>query len=96
MASASELLQLINIPLVLHGGSGNKDSEVAETIRYDVGNINISSDMKNAFFVALEHELKQGVQETNSLFIKSMQAASDVVAAKIALFSSEGKASLYP
>ena len=49
MASASELLQLINIPLVLHGGSGNKDREVAETIRYDVGKINISSDMKNAF-----------------------------------------------
>jgi len=49
MASASELLQLINIPLVLHGGSGNKDSEVAESIRYGVGEIKISSDMKNAF-----------------------------------------------
>lgn len=49
MASVSELLQLINIPLVLHGGSGNKDSEVAKSIRYDVGKIKISSDMKKAF-----------------------------------------------
>ena len=50
-------LLLINIPRVLHGGSGNKDSEVAESIRYGVGKINISSDMKKAFFVALEQEL---------------------------------------
>ena len=95
MASASELLQLINIPLVLHIGSGNKDSEVAETIRYGVGKINIYSDMKKAFFVALEQELKQDVQEPNSLLSKPMQAASEVVAAKIALFCSVGKASLY-
>jgi len=91
MASSSELLQLINIPLVLHGGSGNKDSEVAESIRYGVGKINISSDMKKAFFVALEQELKQGVQEPNSLFIKPMQAACEVATAEIARFSSVGK-----
>jgi fructose-bisphosphate aldolase class II len=89
MASASELLQLITIPQVLHGGSGNNDSDVAESIRYDVGKINISSDMKNAFFVALE----QDVQEPNSLLSKPMQAAIEVVAAKIALFFSVGKAS---
>lgn len=43
----------------------------------------------------LEQEFKQDVQEPNSLLSKPMQAASEVVAAKIALFSSEGKASLY-
>nr|WP_242634062.1 class II fructose-bisphosphate aldolase [Pantoea allii] len=86
---------LINIPLVLHGGAGNKDSEVAESILYGVGKINISSDMKKAFFVALEQELKQGGHEPNALFVKPMQAASEVVAAKMALFSSVGKAALY-
>ncbi|WP_210505123.1 class II fructose-bisphosphate aldolase, partial [Pantoea ananatis] len=45
--------QRLTIPLVLHGGSGNKDSEVAESIKYGVGKINISSDMKKAFYVAL-------------------------------------------
>ncbi len=29
--------QRLTIPLVLHGGSGNKDSEVAESIKYGVG-----------------------------------------------------------
>ncbi|WP_185870132.1 class II fructose-bisphosphate aldolase, partial [Erwinia amylovora] len=46
--------QRLTIPLVLHGGSGNKDSEVAESIKYGVGKINISSDMKKAFYVALQ------------------------------------------
>jgi len=68
---------------------------VAESIHYGVGKINISSDMKKAFFVALEQELKQGGHEPDSLFVKPMQAAGKVVAAKMALFSSVGKAALY-
>lgn len=90
-----QIRKVVDIPLVLHGGSGNKDSEVAESIRYGVGKINISSDMKKAFFVALEQELKQGGHEPNALFVKPMQAAGEVVAAKMALFSSVGKAALY-
>lgn len=95
MASASELPQLINIPLVMHGGSGNKDIKITESIRYGVGKIIISGDMKKVFFVALEQELKLGGHEPNSLFVKPMQAASEVIAAKMALFSSVGKAALY-
>jgi len=51
--------------------------------------------MKKAFCVVLEQELKLGGHEPDSLFVKPMQAASEVVAAKMALFSSVGKAGLY-
>lgn len=87
--------QRLTIPLVLHGGSGNKDEEVAESIQHGVGKINISSDMKKAFFVALEKELKSGSHEPNSLFIRPMEAAKAVVVRKMHLFSSIGKAALY-
>lgn len=87
--------QRLNIPLVLHGGSGNKDAEVAESIQHGVGKINISSDMKKAFFVALEEELKTGSHEPNALFIKPMEAAKAIVVQKMNLFSSVGKAELY-
>jgi fructose-bisphosphate aldolase class II len=90
-----EIHHRLNIPLVLHGGSGNKDSEVAESIKYGVGKINISSDMKKAFFVALENELKGSSHEPNSLYIKPMEAARKVVEHKMHLFSSVGKAPLY-
>jgi fructose-bisphosphate aldolase class II len=90
-----EIHQRINIPLVLHGGSGNKDSEVAESIQYGVGKINISSDMKKAFFVALEKELKSSSHEPNALYLKPMASARAVVEHKMRLFSSVGKAELY-
>lgn len=90
-----EIHQRLNIPLVLHGGSGNKDSEVAESIQYGVGKVNISSDMKKAFFVALEDELKSNSHEPNALYIKPMASARAVVEHKMRLFSSVGKAELY-
>lgn len=87
--------QRLSIPLVLHGGSGNKDAEVAESIQHGVGKINISSDMKKAFYVALEEELKSGSHEPNALYLKPMDAAKEIVIHKMDLFSSIGKAALY-
>ncbi|EIN8655432.1 ketose-bisphosphate aldolase [Citrobacter freundii] len=87
--------QRLSIPLVLHGGSGNKDAEVAESIQHGVSKINISSDMKKAFYVALEEELKSGSHEPNALYLKPMDAAKEIVIQKMDLFSSIGKAALY-
>ena len=44
-----QIRKVVNITLVLHGGSGNKDSEVAKLIRYGVSKIYNSSDMKKLF-----------------------------------------------
>lgn len=87
--------QRLTIPLVLHGGSGNKDSEVAESIKYGVGKINISSDMKKAFYVALQEELQSNGHEPSALYVRPMAAAKAVVEHKMRLFSSAGKAGLY-
>ncbi|UMB75896.1 ketose-bisphosphate aldolase [Dickeya fangzhongdai] len=87
--------QRLSIPLVLHGGSGNKDAEVAESVQHGVSKINISSDMKKAFYIALEEELKSGSHEPNALYLKPMDAAKEIVIQKMDLFSSIGKAALY-
>ena len=87
--------QRLTIPLVLHGGSGNKDSEVAESSKYGVGKINISSDMKKAFYVALQEELQSNGHEPSALYVRPMAAAKAVVEHKMRLFSSAGKAGLY-
>lgn len=87
--------QRLTIPLVLHGGSGNEDSEVAESIKYGVGKINISSDMKKAFYVALQEELQSNGHEPSALYVRPMAAAKAVVEHKMRLFSSAGKAGLY-
>ncbi|MGO2341693.1 ketose-bisphosphate aldolase [Vibrio litoralis] len=91
-----EIHGLTDIPLVLHGGSGNKDEEVAESITLGVGKVNISSDMKKAFFLELEAVLKTSdSHEPNSLFISPAEKASIVVENKMRLFQSIGKAKLY-
>lgn len=41
--------------------------------------------------MVLEQELKLGAHEPDTLFVGTMQTASEVVAAKMALFSSLGK-----
>lgn len=48
-----EINQLVDIPLVLHGGSANPDSEVSESVQLGVCKVNISSDMKFSYFKRL-------------------------------------------
>src|SRR5699024_1796515 len=41
---------LVDIPLVLHGGSSNPDEDIRSSVQHGVSKINLSSDMKGAFF----------------------------------------------
>ena len=43
----------VNIPLVLHGGSSNPDEEITQAVALGICKINISSDVKTAFFTCL-------------------------------------------
>lgn len=87
----------IDIPLVLHGGSDNKDEEIRKTYQHGVAKINLSTDMKTAFFNQLRKTLveKPDDYEPNVLMPSARQAAQDVVEYKMDLFNSTGKASLY-
>ena len=40
----------VDVPLVLHGGSSNPDKEIAESVKIGISKINISSDIKFAFY----------------------------------------------
>ena len=41
---------MVDIPLVLHGGSANPDDEIAAAVKLGINKINISSDIKDAFY----------------------------------------------
>ena len=43
------LKDTLDIPLVLHGGSSNKDEEIAKAVKIGISKINISSHIKVAF-----------------------------------------------
>ena len=45
-----EIASRVDIPLVLHGGSANPDDEIAAAVTLGINKINISSDIKDAFY----------------------------------------------
>lgn len=88
---------LVDIPLVLHGGSSNPDEDIRSSVQHGVSKINLSSDMKGAFFKQLRKTLEEKPNdfEPDVLFPEANEAAKYVLREKMDLFGSSNKASLY-
>ena len=87
----------LDIPLVLHGGSDNPDEDLRNSTKYGIAKINLSSDMKRAFFNQLRTTLAEKPDdfEPDILFPEANKAAKEVLRNKMDLFGSSNKASLY-
>lgn len=87
---------VVSIPLVLHGGSGNPDQEIAQSVKLGMNKINISSDIKVAYHEKMREVLQdQGLREPLTIQPPSVAAMKGTAAFKIDLFDAAGKASLY-
>jgi len=92
----SEIKEKVDIPLVLHGGSGNKDEEISEAVRRGINKINISSDIKDAFYQELRNTLKDSkIREPFELYPKSVEAMKVVIEHKVRLFNDDDKVKYY-
>ena len=84
------------VHLVLHGGSNNPDNEIAEAARSGIAKINISSDIKAAYYKKMREVLAdEGLREPNAIEPPCIEAMQAVAAQKIDLFGCDGKAALY-
>ena len=91
-----EIASRVSIPLVLHGGSSNADSEIAEAVKLGINKINISSDIKDAFYQKCREVLRDPlIREPNSIYPPCIAAMKEVAHYKIDLFNAAGKAVLY-
>jgi fructose-bisphosphate aldolase class II len=91
-----EIKKSVDVPLVLHGGSSNPESEIAEGVEAGLNKINISSDIKIAYYDKLrEVLLDTKLREPNVIEPPAMQAMIDTAIEKIRLFCSDGKADLF-
>lgn len=92
-----EITKVVGIPLVLHGGSGNPDSEIAEAVRLGIQKVNISSDYKSAFFTKAREILSQEGSgwDPNNLFPECIEAGKAVIKQKMELFNCVGAAKYY-
>lgn len=92
----SEIKSKVSVPLVLHGGSGNKDSEIAEAVKRGINKINISSDIKDALYQRLRITLQDPkIREPFELYPDSVKAMNEVVVHKVKLFNDDDKAKYY-
>ncbi len=91
-----EITSKVDIPLVLHGGSGNSDEEIATAVKLGINKINISSDIKDPFYQQCREVLKNPVlREPLQIYPSCIEAMQKVARHKIDLFGATGKASLY-
>ena len=93
----SEINAKVDIPLVLHGGSANPDAEIAESVQRGINKINISSDIKDAFYQRLRKTLFDDpkVREPFELYLDAIDAMKEVIDHKIDLFDTAQKAGFY-
>ena len=86
-----EIEKLVEIPLVLHGGSSNPDEEISQSVKLGINKINISSDIKIVFANKLKEILAASdseIREPNVMFPECMKETKKVAIDKIKLFNS--------
>jgi fructose-bisphosphate aldolase class II len=59
----AEIKAAVKIPLVLHGASGNSDSDIQAAIKAGINQVHVSTEIRVAFRKALEEELKDKPDE---------------------------------
>lgn len=95
-----ELLKKINekvdIPLVLHGGSGNKDDEIKEAVANGICKVNISTDIKTVFFKEVKTILNnQDLYEPTQIYPHANKKVEEVIIHKFKLLSTVDQANKY-
>ena len=92
-----DITDQVSVPLVLHGGSSNKDEEIAEAVKNGICKINISSDIKVEFYEQPRKTLNEntGYREPLEIYPAAMEACGKVCADKIRLFNSQDKVKCY-
>jgi len=83
-----KIAEKVNIPLVLHGGSGTPDDMVAEAVENGIAKVNVCTEFVAAFGKQYTITQNQDGFKYNipGLFGPSKQAGKDVVKAKMKLF----------
>lgn len=92
-----DITKTVKVPLVLHGGSSNKDEEIVAAVKQGICKINISSDIKVAFYTTCREVLNTNpdYREPLQIYPACMEACGKVVEAKIRLFHSDDKVRCY-
>ena len=84
-----EIKEVVKVPLVLHGASGNTDDEIREAIKAGISMIHINTELRVAYRAGLEKGLSENPSEISPYkYLKdSVKEMQVVVEKKLVLFS---------
>ena len=92
----AEIRKAVSVPLVLHGGSNNPDDEIEQACLTGVSKLNISSDIKSAFYKKCRQVLEdESLLEPNVIYPPCIEEMKKVMRQKMDLFHTTGKAAVY-
>lgn len=87
-----EIKEAVDVPLVLHGGSGIPEDMIRKSIDIGIAKINVGTELKYKWGATIKQGLEQGVKEPILLEQEAKSAVKEVARAKLRLFGSSGKA----
>ncbi|MGV8882622.1 MAG: ketose-bisphosphate aldolase [Rhodoglobus sp.] len=91
-----QIRDAVPVPLVLHGGSGAVDAEVSQAVTRGVSKLNISADMKLAYFARLREILEDPKhREPHDIYPPCLDAVRDVVIHKVEVCGGRDTAQFY-
>lgn len=87
-----ELAAAVDIPLVLHGGSGTPDEMLQYAIECGISKINVGTELKYMWSRSMKEMLDQGEKEPRVISHYARQKVKKVAKEKLRLFGASGKA----
>lgn len=86
----------VSVPLVLHGGSGIPDEQVARCISLGMAKMNVATELRNAFSLSIQQSLTQDPTELDprKYMGPAKEAVKQLAMKKIRLCGAEGKAAI--
>lgn len=89
----AQIAKLVDVPLVLHGGSAVPDEDVRHCVSLGMAKVNVSTELKNAYSEAIrQHFLDEPKSlDPRAYLQKAKEAAIEMAKSKIRMVGSEGK-----
>ena len=94
----SEISDAVNMPIVLHGGTGIPEDQIKKAIELGVSKINVNTECQLAFAKATREYIEAGKDkegkgfDPRKLLAPGTNAIKEVVYQKLDMFGSEGSA----
>ena len=89
----AEIANLVNVPLVLHGGSAVPDEDVRRCVSLGMAKVNVSTELKNAYSMAIREHFEKEPEslDPRAYLQKAKEAAIEMAKSKIRMVGSENK-----